>query len=244
MSETAPEEISHKSAPRPTSIILVPYPKIVFLYPSVLVALGIAIWMTINHGIAPDPPIPADSIGHTVLLSKIFLAIFMMNIVVISFDFPRATSLTFFFLGLTIVLGAVILFSNRPDFLPAVERFLASFQPMMNAQFYWSYVGLFAIMFLLIKIAVQFDYWEVRPNELLHHHGFLSDLERFPSPSMKVDKEINDLFEFLMLRSGRLIIHPAGVSQAIVLDGIPFINRKEEQIIYILGARKVQIRQD
>ena len=95
-----------------------------------------------------------------------------------------------------------------------------------------------------VLISVQFDYWEVRPNELLHHHGILSDLERFSAPNLRIDKEINDVFEYLLLRSGRLILQPSNERRAIILDNVPFINRKEKEITGMLGALQVQLRSD
>jgi hypothetical protein len=98
------------------------------------------------------------------------------------------------------------------------------------------------LLYLVSLIMVQFDYWEVRPNELLHHHGFLSNLERFASPSLKIDKEINDVFEYLLLHSGRLILQPSNERRAIILENVPFINRKEEELTRMLGALQVQVR--
>ena len=84
----------------------------------------------------------------------------------------------------------------------------------------------------------------MRPNELLHHHGVLSNLERFPAPHLRIDKEINDVFEYLLLRSGRLILQPSEERRAIILDNVPFIERKEETITRMLGALQVQVRTD
>jgi hypothetical protein len=91
---------------------------------------------------------------------------------------------------------------------------------------------------------VKFDYWEVRPNELLHHHGILSDLERFSAPNLRIDKEINDVFEYMLLRSGRLILHPSNERRAVILENVFFINRKESEITRMLGAVQVQVRSD
>ena len=93
-------------------------------------------------------------------------------------------------------------------------------------------------------VAVRFDCWEVRPNELLHHHGFLSNLERFPAPNLRIDKEINDVFEYLLLGSGRLILQASDERRAIVLDNVPRIRKKEEAISRMLGAIQVQVRED
>ncbi len=64
------------------------------------------------------------------------------------------------------------------------------------------------------------DYWEILPNEILHHHGPLSDLERYPTMNLKFDKEIPDVLEWLLLGSGRLVLHVPNVSKAIVLDNV------------------------
>ena len=89
---------------------------------------------------------------------------------------------------------------------------------------------------------MQFDYWEVTPNELLHHHGFLSNLERYSSPNLKINKEINDVFEYMLLRSGRLILHPSNEPRAIVLENVMGINAKEATLMKMLGALQVQVR--
>ena len=99
-------------------------------------------------------------------------------------------------------------------------------------------------LYTVVMISRRFDYWEVRGNELLHHHGLLSDLERFSAPNLRIDKEINDVFEYMLLRSGRLILHPSQERRAIVLDNVFFINDKEEKITKMLGALQVRVRTD
>jgi hypothetical protein len=117
-------------------------------------------------------------------------------------------------------------------------------RPFANAKFYGILATVLLLIYIAVAVSVQFDYWEVRPNELLHHHGVLSDLERFSAPNLRIDKEINDLFEYLLLRAGRLILHPSNERKAIVLENVFFINKKEQQITKMLGALQVQIRTD
>ncbi len=226
----------------PKNIYLVPYPKIVFMYPTVIVAAIVAIWMHISYGLGGEVAVPADSVS--VFLATAFLAVFTMNMVVLSFDFPRTTSLTLFFLTIALGLGAYMLLANFPNVLPAISSIFTSIRPAANAQFYYTVVLIFLGLFIMVKIGVQFDYWEVRPNELLHHHGFLSDMERFSAPNLRIDKEINDLFEFMLLGSGRLILHPSNERRAIVLENVFFIGGKEQTITKMLGALQVQVRED
>lgn len=220
------------------SVLLYAYPKLIFLYPSLLLSFITAVYLSFASA-------PLDVENTTaVLLNSVFLVVFGVNLVVLAFDFPRTTSLTLFFFAAAIVLALVLLFTLKPEMLPFITDFLRRFRPLANATFYWTLTlimgGIFAASFLTLSL----DYWEVRPNELLHHHGFLSNLERFSAPNLRIDKEINDLFEYLLLRSGRLILHPSNERRAIILDNVPFIEDKERQITQLLGALKVDIRED
>ena len=87
------------------------------------------------------------------------------------------------------------------------------------------------------------DYWELLSNELIHHHGMLGNLERFPAPGIKLEKEINDVFEFMLLRSGRLVLTVPYENRAIVLDNVPHINRVERFIKEVLGVTEVEVNQ-
>jgi hypothetical protein len=222
----------------PSRVILVPYPKIVYLYPILLVSIAAAIYMSFV-----GQPLETDNRPATAV-STLFLGLLAVNLVILAFDFPRTTSLTFFFFAAALVMGFILLFTFRPEFLPHVAIALDAFRPLANATFYWAFAGILGLIFLIVMVVTRFDYWEVRPNELLHHHGFLSNLERLSAPNLRIDKEINDVFEYLLLRSGRLILQASNERRAIVLDNVPFISHKEEAITRMLGALQVQIRRD
>ena len=227
---------THRAVPE--NVFLVPYPKIVFLYPTMIMALIAAITTSFLKS-------PIDHTNETAVGIGIwFMAIFTLNLVILAFDFPRTTSLTLFFAGAAVVMGIVLICTFYPRFLPVVADILKHFRPVANASFYWSLVVVLGVMFIVVIIDVQFDYWEVRPNELLHHHGFLSNMERLSAPNLRMEKEINDIFEYILLQSGRLIIHPADDRRAIVLDNVPFIRQKEESVTRMLGALQVQVRAD
>jgi hypothetical protein len=190
---------------------------------------------------------PADepvAKGHTYhnACARIFLLILAMNLVVIAFDFPRTTSLTWFFASMTIVIGLWFLLQANPWLAPEIVTALLKIKPTANATFYLIFAGIMLFLYIGVLISRRFDYWEVKGNELLHHHGFLSNLERFSAPNLRIDKEINDLFEYLLLRSGRLIIHASNERRAIVLENVLFINQKEERITRMLGALQVRVR--
>jgi hypothetical protein len=233
--EAATPETKPTEPQVPNSIYLISYPKIVFMYPSLIAAILAAIVIG-ARGNQQD--------GVSEVISLVFLGIFCANLVVLSFDFPRTTSLTFFFIGVAAFMGLWLFSTTNPNFLPFLGDIVKSLRPYANAKFYGILATVLALIYIAVAISVQFDYWEVRPNELLHHHGVLSDLERFSAPNLRIDKEINDLFEYLLLRAGRLILHPSNERRAVVLENVFFINKKEQQITKMLGALQVQVRTD
>ena len=219
-------------------IILISYPKIVFLYPVFVLSIVAGIWV----GFLPKPLAAEQPNPQAVFIATLFLGLLAVNLVVLAFDFPRTTSLTLFFFIAAIVLGFILLVRLKPEILPFVAGILKAFHPLANATFYWSIAVILGGIFLAVFVVVRFDYWEVRPNELLHHHGFLANLERRSAPSLRLDKEIDDVFEYMLLRSGRLILHPSEEQRSIILDNVPFINKKEEAITRMLGALQVELR--
>ncbi|MFK7819729.1 MAG: hypothetical protein AB8G99_13500 [Planctomycetaceae bacterium] len=254
-------------APEEQTVILVSYPKIVFLYPTLIAAIICGMYMWISGAVdGPEAPAQvaavegaegadaADDVeagddevrpgSHTAhVMARFFLLVLTINLVVISFDFPRTTSLTLFFFVVSVGVIVWMIFRLNPDVLPGVTDWINSVTPFANATFYFLFSLVMILLYIGVAISVRFDYWEVRPNELLHHHGVLSDLERFSAPNLRINKEINDVFEYALLRSGRLILHPSNERRAIVLENVFFINRKETQITRMLGALQVQVRE-
>ncbi len=246
MSEPSPSHVASspaasRSAPAkevPERVFLVAYPKVVFLYPSFLASILTAIYMSFVR-----KPFDAGNEG-AVIVAAMFLGILAVNFVILAFDFPRTTSLTLFFFAVAVATGFVLLVTLKPELLPHITHLLAKFRPAANATFYWAFAAMLAVIFLGVSLVVRFDYWEVRPNELLHHHGFLSNLERLSAPNLRIDKEINDVFEYILLRSGRLILQASNERRAIVLDNVPYIKQKEDDITRMLGALQVEVRSD
>lgn len=224
----------------PKRILLVPYPKFVFMYPTFIVTIVATLLLYFGGYRAVDP----DANPLPVIVTAVFLVVLTLNTFILVFDFPRATSLTLIFVGISILLGMWMLVIAKPHVLPALGNLVATIRPVANASFFACLaLGMF-LLYIAVFIKVRFDYWELSHNELLHHHGFLSDLKRYPAPNLRVDKEINDVFEYMLLGAGRLILHPATEKRAIVLDNILFVNEKERELTKTLSAIKVKIGGD
>ena len=220
----------------PTKIVLVSYPKIIFLYPTFIVSLAAALIFSLFR-----PPLDAGSTS-TIVLSVVFLGVWMTNLFVLAFDFPRTSSLSLLFLVVAVVMSGVLLSVLRPEVFPFVAARLREFHPLANASFYWVFSLSLGLATLGAMIVARFDRWEARPNELLHHQGLWGDLDRFPAPGVRIDKEITDVFEYLLLQSGRLILHVSNERRAVVLDNVPGIARKEKALTQLLGTLEVAVR--
>jgi len=230
----APAGALEQPGPGKKRILLISYPKIVFLYPTFFMAL-IAAFVT---WLAPEAS--TAHVGVTI----VFFGILTLNLVVLTFDFPRTTALTLVAIIGMVVMGVFLSAHYAPDLVPFLGDVLGALKPEANHIFYFMFAAILFFFYLAVLVAVRYDYWEIRNNELLHHHGFLSDMKRYPAPSLRVDKEINDVFEYMLLQSGRLILHARSESRAIVLDNVLFINRKEALLMKMLGSLQVSVRDD
>ena len=222
-----------RKSPPSQRVFLVSYPKIVFMYPTMVAAFIAAIYMAFR---------PDLNTTEAFVVASAFIGVLTINLTVFSFDFPRETSLILVLAVVSMGLGAWLLFVFYPALWPDLSAVIKRFHPVANSTFYFSFGLVLLVIYGFVFINLRFDYWEVNANELIHHYGLMSDSKRFPAPNMRIDKEINDVFENILLGSGRLILHPSNEPRAIVLENIMRINHKEEKIIKLLGALKVQFQ--
>ncbi len=233
-SNTVADSSKKASGPRRDKVVLRAYPKIALLYPT---------WIAAFVGAIVTTMWPELDGAANARMALWFLVVTGLNLVVLSFDFPRTTSFTLFAFVVAIVLGALWL-NTKFDLLPFLSKWWQSLEPRANNQFYWVLVAFLGIIYACVFCVTRFDYWEVMPNELIHHHGVLGNVNRFPAPQLKLEKEITDVFEFMLLRSGRLLIHPSTERRAIVLENVPNINRREDEIQALLRVLDVHVHSD
>ncbi|RME03173.1 MAG: hypothetical protein D6805_07295 [Planctomycetota bacterium] len=257
------EEITH--------VVIRSLPKVVFLYPACFVAIFCGFWQLIvgdPHSISlkqltthkqvevihqedgekiykiPQSTLEeveeAPSVNYWIGL--LFLLLFALNVFVMAFDFSRMGSLTLVLFGALFVFVGLWLDKELGfNLFAAIRSMLKSINAYANASFYFFTAGILISVFIATYIRTRFDYWVVTHNELLHYHGILGNVERYPAPNLRVSKEINDVFEYLLMRSGRLVISPASEKEAIVLDTVPGINKIEKKLNVLLS--KIYIKQ-
>lgn len=287
-SDTPPVGSAAAAVAHRNSVKIFTYPKIIFIWPTMVTAFLCGIGMMVIRDNTTDPTKgqPPRTVARTVktdaksttgaktttgaranavdaagpsagqtaarpkrfsspqnVMAMIFIIVFGLNLLVMSIDFPRFTILALILL--VAALGFFILWLNVYfDLLPPLVKFLEGIFAVANAGFYLLMATAILINFGIIYATRRLDYWEVLPNELLHNHGPFSDLERYPTFNLKFDKEIPDILEYVLLRSGRLVLHVTNQRKAIVLDNVLWIDAKEEELKRLMSRMEVRVTTD
>ncbi|MFW9947466.1 MAG: hypothetical protein ACFFDX_11645 [Candidatus Odinarchaeota archaeon] len=221
------EEQIKKDVEKEEKIFLRSYSKVIFFYPLFITSL---ILFLIQYFKGIDEP------G----LGAIWITVFFANLFVIAFD----TSSTKFFILLLAAIILILLFTFifHPD---TIFSQVLSFEVTikMSYQFYLSSAVILAFTFLIAWIATRFNYWKLERNEVIHKKGIFVSVVRYPTKSLRIKKEIPDIFEFLLLRSGSIHLF-LGNQEMVYLDTILNINKKAKQIDYLLSYIEVEIEKN
>jgi hypothetical protein len=215
---------------RPTSVLIRPWPKVIFFYPTAVVALLMWFYSLLK---AEGATTGVSGLGD------VFLIVFFVNLLVFSFDFSRIKTITIV-LGVVALALALAWANTAWGVWSWLAELWAKIDVRMNTQFFGFVAGFFAFIFLLVLINTRFSYYEVNHREILHHHGYLGDITRVPTAGLHHNKEIYDVLEFLLLRSGRLIFYPASSRNAIVIDNVINVNQVEGRIKELLSVIAVR----
>ncbi len=213
--------MSEKKVKPITEVCLRSFPKIIFFWP--LTVVSFVMWLL--QMLAPSP----------IAWCGIFwLTLFAINMFIVAFDF---SSTKFFVLVLIIVVVVLLVVFLAPGLitgLPAV-----SFNPGLTAEFYFIVTIIMAIILGLVILGSRFDYWKIERNEIYHKAGIFSSAERLPTKSLRIKKEITDVFEFFILRAGSITLMP-GHGDVIHLPTVLNINKKQNQIDYLLSHISIE----
>jgi len=208
----------------PPLLVIRPLPDVVFLYPTLVAALICGALVQLGGASVQEP-------GVTGI---VFTLVFFLNLSMLAFEYTRMTAVA-------LLLGGVILALLAAMF-PGLRAFIHDVldQPMfMNSTFYWIWSGGFGVLLLLVIGRTRFDYWEINSNEIIHRRGLLGDVERWPAPNTRMSKEIKDVLEYALLRSGRLVLVPPGEQRAIIIDNVPQIDAVDAEIQRVLSSLRV-----
>lgn len=208
--------MSEKKTKTVTEIKLRSYPKVIFLYP--LLIASFVLWLIQLAFTEPEP-----------WLGNIWMIILFINLFIMAFDF---SSTKFFLLILAVVIIILLLIFLLPGGLLPPGAF--DFNLGLTAEFYFISTIVLAFILGLVLLSAQFDYWKIERNEIYHKAGIFTSAERIPTKSLRIKKEIPDVFEFFILRAGSITLMP-GHGDVIPLNTVLNVNKKSEQIDWLLS---------
>jgi hypothetical protein len=219
----------------PESVIIRPWPKVVFLYPTFVCATIFFFLSWIGVG-------KVEGQAGSSVLGNLFMLVLLFNLLVFSFDFSRIKSITIVIAIVAVVL-LVLWGDTKADVTGFLGRVFHSIDIQMNSAFYGFLSAGLGLLLLLVFINTRFNYYEINAREILHHHGYLGDIQRWSTEGLEMNKEIADVVEFLLMRSGRLIFRPATSKTAIVLDNVANVNQIESDVNDLLSVVAVRMNQ-
>ncbi|MFX0076704.1 MAG: hypothetical protein ACFE96_14770 [Candidatus Hermodarchaeota archaeon] len=204
-----------------SEVYLRSYPKVIFFWPLMLVSF--ILWLL--------QLLPTENVAW---YGNVWLIVFFVNLFIVAFDF---SSTKFFVLILVIAVVVILLIFLTPQIFEGLGG--GEFNPQLTDQFYLVVTIIMAFVLGLVVLGSRFDYWKIERNEIYHKSGIFSSAERIPTKSLRIKKEIPDVFEFFILRAGSITLMP-GHGDVIPLPTVLNVNKKQKQIDYLLSHVSIE----
>ena len=218
-----PVSVTSSSAPE-QRVVVRPMPKVVFFYMTWLASLVFGIIAAASK----EPPV------H---LGTIWMGIFALNLLVISFDFTEVVSIAVIALILMTIFAGLYF-----DFLSFFGDFVRNLDVQMNPGFYFTIFGIFTVIYAIVVVKSRFEYWEFRNNEVLHRSGVFGEIKRYATQDLRWFKEIPDVLERILLKAGRMVLTTPQEKHPIVINHVIGIESVDERIAELLGAQRVTLK--
>lgn len=214
----------------PDKVVLRAWPKMLFIWPSALVALAAGIGTYIT----------ADTTNLWEFWGALFLTVFALNLMIVTFEFPRSTSLTLI-LACVALAWILVELNRRYNIIAPLREFVESLQLAARPDFFFALFVVYVLLLIGMFISTRFNYWEISNNELIHHKGLMQDVERYSTDGLRYSKQITDFFEYLIGGSGRLIVQTPSIGEPIVLENVIGINRVARTLDLMLESQRVVV---
>ncbi len=224
------KEQKEKIVPAFQPITIRDYSKVIFFYPLFLYS-GVT-WF-IEHFFGAG-------IG-TGWIAVIWFAIFFVNLFVIAFNFPTAKFFILFLALVVIALVMLLLYAMKIINFTEFDALLADlFTLDLPSKFYGIMTLGIGFVLLFVLIGARSRYVRIEENEVIIKTLLLGDVKRYPTGTIRYEKEITDVFEYLSLGAGRLTF-TFGPEATVILNTVPRINKVSSKIDEILDVLQVSI---
>jgi hypothetical protein len=232
VTETQLTDPSKAKAPERQRLILREFTKGIFFYPLAIFSFIAAIIEHIGESGAPTLPW-----AYANMLSIIWIVVFFINVFVVSFDFSAGKFILMILVVALIILVIFLLIQSGTIILPAEGgTFVLNLE--LRTQFYWMIAAILGAVVLLTLLVSRFRYVRIETNEVLVK-GILGDVKRFPTANLHYEKKITDVFEYMALRAGSIILHISGAESPVELHTVANVHKKAQKMDALLSAIKI-----
>ncbi len=225
MAEIAPEQTR-----KPTRLVIRSWPKIILMLPTLLIAvLCGAIMLT------QEPPAADADFSFTHLVGLGFLFILLLNLTMLLYDLSLRGFIIVCLLIIVLVLTVMVInMQIAGGAWQAIGRAL-SIKVYANSAFYFLLALVLLFNLIIAWVITRFHYWVIERNEVIIHRGFLQEVERHPTAQARFKLVIEDVVEYGMLGSGRLVFYFGDDQSEHELSTVPFVHSKARALDELLG---------
>ncbi|HSW44105.1 MAG TPA: hypothetical protein VLM89_00870 [Phycisphaerae bacterium] len=217
------------AAPRINRIVIRSWPKIVLMTPTLIMAIVCGIIMAMYGAPQPD-----DQFGGVHLAGLLFLLVLLLNLTILLYDLSLRGFLIVVLLIAVLVLGLFLIGTRHHGVWQAIGRAL-SVKVYANPAFYFLFALVLLANLVIAFIITRFHYWQIENNEIIIHHGFMSEQERHPTARTRFKLVIDDVVEYALLGSGKLVFYFGDDESERELTTVPFVHYKAKALDELLG---------
>ncbi|HOW72069.1 MAG TPA: hypothetical protein PKY77_15825 [Phycisphaerae bacterium] len=218
------------SRPRIDRFIIRSWPKIILMLPTLFMALVCGGIMSFQPAPAPDA-----SFGWLHLVGLLFLLVLMINLTLLLYDLSLRGFLIIA-LGILVFVLTIFLLNRYVEggAWRAIGEAL-SVRVYANAAFYFTFAFVLFFNLAIAWIQTRFHFWVIERNEIIIHRGYMAEQERHPTAQTRFKLVIDDVVEYGLLRSGKLVFIFGDNHSEHVLDTVLCVHRKAKVLDDLLG---------
>lgn len=218
-----------KASARVERVVIRSWPKIILMTPTLVMSVFCGILMAV-YG-APDAEAP---FGGVHLAGLLFLFVLLVNLVVLLYDLSLRGFLIVVLLIVVLVLALFLIGTRHHGIWQSIGRAL-SVKVYANSAFYFLFALALFFNLIVAFIITRFHYWQIENNEIIIHHGFMSEQERHPTAQARFKLVIDDVVEYVLMGSGKLVFYFGDDKSQKELTTVPFVHRKAKMLDELLG---------
>jgi hypothetical protein len=217
------------------SLVIRPWPKIILMLPTLFAAIICGASMSWYQ--MPEANAPFGSVQHYIGL--FFLFVLAVNLTMVLYDLSLRGFLLVVLLIAVLVLVLALINSSMDKSVWAFVGKVLSVKVVANDRFYFLFAMVLLFNLAIAWIITRFNYWKIEHNEIIIHRGFMHEQERHPTAQARFTLVIDDVVEYAILGTGRLVFHFGDNRTQHELSTVLFVHRKAKKLDELLGRISV-----